>query len=82
MYAGAESPHNQRRVAFGRGDLATPPGMDHRNGKTTTESVNQFQTIFLSELVLHYTFDVSDPTKPTFDSEVNLATGGDSVRRF
>ena len=55
MYAGAESPHHQRRLAPGRGDLATPPGMDHRNGKTKTESVNQFQTVFLSELVLHYT---------------------------
>ena len=51
MYARTESPQHQRRLAFGRGDLVTPPGMDYREGKTTTKCVNQFQTFLLSELV-------------------------------
>jgi hypothetical protein len=54
MYARAEPPRHQRRLALDRGNLATPPGVDHRDGKTTTQCVNQFQDFFLSELVLHY----------------------------
>jgi hypothetical protein len=29
--------------------------LDHREGKTTNQCVNQFQAVFLSELVMHYT---------------------------
>lgn len=60
MYAGAESPRHQSRLAFGRGNLATPPGMDHRYRKTSTKCVNQFQTFLLSEFVLHYNLKSAD----------------------
>src|SRR5258708_29463060 len=55
MYARTESPNDQRRVAFDRRNLATPPGLDCREGKTKT-CVNQFQPFFLSELVLHHCY--------------------------
>ena len=54
MYAGAEPPRYQRRMAFDRGNLATPPGLDYRDGKTKNQCVNRFQDFFLSELVMHY----------------------------
>jgi hypothetical protein len=54
MYARTDPPQPQRRLGSDCGILAPPPGMDRRDGKTTTKSVNQLQTIFLSELILHY----------------------------
>src|SRR5580765_2347257 len=63
MYARTESPHDQCRVAFDRRDLATPPGLDCREGKTKT-CVNQFQSFFLSELVLHHRWHPPAPSSP------------------
>jgi hypothetical protein len=60
MYAQSESPHPARRLAAGCGNLATPPGLDHREGQKTNQCVNQFKTFFLSELVLHYTADAAN----------------------
>ena len=54
MYARSEPPHHQSRLASGRGNLATPPALDNRNGKKSNQCVNRFQNFFLSELVLHY----------------------------
>jgi hypothetical protein len=53
MHARPESPHYQCRLALDRGILAPPPGLDYRNPKTNNQCVNQFQSFFLSELVLH-----------------------------
>src|SRR5213592_158924 len=65
MHARTGPPQLKRRLAFDRGRLAPPPAMDHRWGKQPTESVNQFQRFFLSELILHYTRAVSDTeTRP------------------
>src|SRR5208283_3946226 len=55
MYAPTDPPHLERRLAPRRGNLAPPPGLDRRPGKQSTQSVNQFRWLFLSELVLHYT---------------------------
>jgi RHS repeat-associated protein len=55
MYARTDPPPLERRLAPHRGNLAPPPGMDHRPGPPPNQSVNQFQWLFLSELVLHNT---------------------------
>src|SRR5437867_6182510 len=60
MHARTGPPQLKRRLAFDRGRLAPPPAMDHRWGKQPTESVNQFQRFFLSELILHYTENLED----------------------
>jgi hypothetical protein len=54
MHARTDPPQLERRLALGRGNLATPPGLDRREGKTTNQCVNPFQTVLLPELVLHY----------------------------
>jgi len=49
-------PQIGRRLASRRGILAPPPGMDRRPRKVPAESVNRFQRLFLSRVVLHYRF--------------------------
>src|SRR6516164_264881 len=69
MYAGAEPPRHQRRMALDRGNLATPPGLDYREGKTTNQCVNRFQDFFLSELVMHYSCTLSAENETPVPSE-------------
>src|SRR5262245_40652022 len=54
MHARTKPPQPQRRVALGCGRLAPPPELDHRPGQPPSKCVNQFQAVFLSELILHY----------------------------
>lgn len=54
MHARKEPPPPDRRLAPRRGNLAPPPGLDLRPGQQPNQCVNQFQSLFLSELVLHY----------------------------
>jgi len=60
MYARSEPPRHQRRLAVGRGNLASQPETDHRDGKISTQCVNEFQSFILSELVLRYTVERKD----------------------
>ena len=54
MYAATEPPHHHRRLAPGRGVLASLPGLDLRHRQIKNQCVNRFRLFFLSELVLHY----------------------------
>src|SRR6516162_5824054 len=67
MYVRSEPPHHQSHLASGRGNLATPPGLDLCNGKKSNQCVNRFQNFFLSELVLHYTDASSGTNSATFE---------------
>lgn len=83
MYVRSEHPHHQSRVASGCGNLAPPPGLDHRNGQKPNQCVNRFQILFLSELVLHYNVVASyryDPFGNLISSSGSLAN--DNIYRF
>src|SRR5882724_10222318 len=79
MYARTDPPQPERRVAPRRGIPTPPPGMDRRDGTTPNKSVSQFQTFFLSELVLHYSKAPWDAFTVRLLGESVSARGAESV---